>query len=120
MAGPPIHPALPEVIERLAPLERRAGSAGEAEAADYIGQRLRAAGCEANVEPAEFHDGYAKLVGALAAISAGAGLVSLSERGRPAGGQAAPPARPEAWRPRSQGSESPMTSRTPTGSCAGD
>jgi hypothetical protein len=88
MAGPPIHPALPEVIERLAPLERRAGSAGEAEAADYIGQRLRAAGCEANVEPAEFHDGYAKLVGALAAISAGAGLVSLSERGRLAGGLA--------------------------------
>jgi Zn-dependent M28 family amino/carboxypeptidase len=89
MASPSIHPALPEVIEQLAPLERRPGSPGEAQAAAWIAQRLRDAGCEAGVEDAEFHDGYARPIGALAAITTLAGVVSLRERGRLAGGLAA-------------------------------
>ena len=89
MATPSIHPALPEVIEQLAPLERRPGSIGEAQAATWIAQRLREAGCDAEVEDAEFHDGYAKPIGALAAVTTLAGVVSLHERGRLAGGVAA-------------------------------
>ncbi len=89
MPTPPIHPALREVIEQLAPLERRPGSAGEAKAADWIAQRLREAGCDANVEPAEFYDGYAKPIGVLTATTTLAGLLALRERGRLAGGLAA-------------------------------
>jgi hypothetical protein len=86
MARPPIHPALAEVIERLSPLERRAGSEGEAQAAAWLAERLRDAGSDARVEEAEFHDGYAKLIGALAAVTAVAGLVALrGGRGRLAG-----------------------------------
>lgn len=86
MAPPTIHPALREVIERLARLERPPGSAGEAEAAAWIAERLRDAGCEAEVEPATYHDGYAKPIGMLAAISTLAGLVALRRRGRLVGG----------------------------------
>jgi hypothetical protein len=86
MVSPTIHPALREVIEQLAPLERAPGSAGEAEAAAWIAQRLRDAGCQAEVEPAEYHDGYAKPIGTLAAITTLAGLVALKRRGRLAGG----------------------------------
>jgi hypothetical protein len=77
MATPTIHPALREVIEQLAPLERRAGSPGEAEAAAWIAQRLREAGCEAEIEAAEFHDGYTRPIGTLAAISALSGLAAM-------------------------------------------
>jgi hypothetical protein len=88
MVRPPIHPALPEVLERLAPLERRAGSEGEAQAAAWLAERLLAAGSDARVEEAEFHDGYAKPIGALAAVTAAAGLVALGggRRRRLAGG----------------------------------
>ena len=86
MALPTIHPALREVIEQLAPLERAPGSAGEAEAAAWIAQRLREAGSDANVEAAQYHDGYARPIGALTAITAIAGLVSMRRRGRLAGG----------------------------------
>jgi Zn-dependent M28 family amino/carboxypeptidase len=91
MVSPPIPPALREVIEQLAPLERRPGSPGEAEAAAWIAQRLQMAGCDAQVEDAEFHDGYAKPIGALAAVTVLAGLLALRERGRTrvAGGLAA-------------------------------
>jgi hypothetical protein len=86
MATPTIHPALREVIEQLAPLERAPGSAGEAEAAAWIAERLRATGCEVQVEPAEYHDGYAKPIGTLAAIATLAGALALKRRGRLAGG----------------------------------
>ncbi len=89
MSTPAIHPALREVIEQLAPLERSPGSPGEAQAAEWIAQRLRAVGCDAHVEPAEFHDGYAKPIGALTAMTTLAGLLALSRRGRVAGGLAA-------------------------------
>jgi hypothetical protein len=86
MATPTIHPALREVIEQLAQLVRAPGSPGEAEAAAWIAQRLRDAGCEANIEPAEYHDGYAKPIGALAALTVLAGLLALGKRGRLPGG----------------------------------
>src|ERR1700722_13759946 len=91
MLRPPIHPALPEVIERLAPLERRAGSDGEAQAAAWLAERLLAAGADATVEEAEFQDGYAKPIGGLAAVTALAGLTALAggRRGRRTGGLAA-------------------------------
>lgn len=81
-----IHPALREVIERLAQLERRPGSPGEAEAAAWIAQRLRDAGADAAVEAAQYHDGYAKPIGTLAAITALAGIAALRRRGRLVGG----------------------------------
>ncbi len=86
MALPTIHPALKEVIEHLAQFERSPGSAGEAQAADWIAARLRDAGCEAEVEPAEYHEGYAKPIGTLAAITTLAGVLALNRRGRLAGG----------------------------------
>ena len=89
MSAPAIHPALREVIEQLAPLERSPGSRGEAEAAEWIAQRLGAAGCDARVEPAEYHDGYARPIGALTAITTLAGLLALRRHGRVAGGLAA-------------------------------
>jgi Zn-dependent M28 family amino/carboxypeptidase len=90
MSRPPIHPALPEVIERLAQLERAPGSEGEAQAATWLAERLAAAGCvDARVEEAWFHDGYAKPIGALAAVTVVGGLAALTRRGRLAGGLAA-------------------------------
>ena len=55
-----MRPTLREVIETLAPLERRAGSAHEHEAAQWIARRLSAAGCDAEVQEERFHDGYAR------------------------------------------------------------
>jgi hypothetical protein len=86
---PPIHPALREVIERLAQVERGPGSQGEAAAADWLSERLKQAGCEVEVEPAEFYDGYMRPVGTLTAIASLAGLLALRRRGRVAGGLAA-------------------------------
>ena len=82
MTAPTIHPALAEVIERLAPLERAPGSAGEAEAAVWLAQRLRDAGCDADIEAAQYHDGYARPIGTLAALTTLAGLLALRRRGR--------------------------------------
>ena len=68
---------LREVVEALAPLERRAGSPGEERAARWLAARLSDAGCEAAVEAEKFLDGYAPLIGGLAAASAAAGLAGL-------------------------------------------
>ncbi|MDQ2761725.1 MAG: peptidase M28, partial [Actinomycetota bacterium] len=68
---------LREVIATLAPLERRAGSTGEQQAAQWIAQRLGAAGCEAQVEEECFLDGYAHVIGSLAGAGAIAGLSAL-------------------------------------------
>ncbi|MBN1528960.1 MAG: M28 family peptidase, partial [Thermoleophilaceae bacterium] len=68
-----------EVIEALAPLERRAGSEGERRAAEWIAARLRAAGARhARVEETTFLDGYAPLIGALCASAAAAGVAALA------------------------------------------
>jgi acetylornithine deacetylase/succinyl-diaminopimelate desuccinylase-like protein len=74
---------LREVIEQLAPLERRAGSPGEQQAAEWIAERLRQAGCEdAHVETAEFRDGYAKLHAGMHTVGTAAGVLALTKRGR--------------------------------------
>jgi acetylornithine deacetylase/succinyl-diaminopimelate desuccinylase-like protein len=56
-APTPVEPALREVVERLAGIDRAPGSAGEAAAADWIAERLRQAGCEAEIERAQYYDG---------------------------------------------------------------
>ena len=73
---------LREVIEALAPLERLAGSEDERRAAEWIAERLGAAGAEATVDEETFEDGYAGMIGSLAAIAAGSGLLAMSGRGR--------------------------------------
>lgn len=76
----PSEATLREVIDELAPLERRAGSAGEERAARWIAQRLKEAGCEAKIDEELFHDGYAKVIGTLASAGAVAGAAALSSR----------------------------------------
>ncbi|HTW11848.1 MAG TPA: M28 family peptidase [Solirubrobacteraceae bacterium] len=80
------HPALREVIERLAQIERGAGSPGEAAAADWLFERFKQAGCDTEVQRAEFYDGYARPNGTLTAAAALAGMVALRRRGRVVGG----------------------------------
>jgi Zn-dependent M28 family amino/carboxypeptidase len=80
---------LREVIEALAPLERRAGSPGEEHAARWLAERFEQAGCAVAVEEEQFHDGYARVIGSLAAAGAAAGALALNERTRALGGAAA-------------------------------
>jgi hypothetical protein len=79
---------LEEVVDALAPLERRAGSEGEERAARWIAERLGQAGCEAIVEEEPFLDGYARPIGMLAAGGALAAVAGLSRRWRKLGGVA--------------------------------
>jgi Peptidase family M28 len=85
-ANPPIHPALREVVERLAQIERGPGSQGEAAAADWLSERLKQAGCEVEVEPAQFYDGYMEPIGRLTAAAALGGLLAHRRGGRLLGG----------------------------------
>jgi hypothetical protein len=71
---------LREVVDALAPLERRAGSEGEERAARWIADRLSQVGCDADVQEAQFLDGYAKPIGSLARVSALAGAAALASR----------------------------------------
>ena len=81
---------LREVVETLAPLERRAGSDGEREAAEWIARRLREAGCDAAIQEERFHDGYARMMSTLSIASGLAGVAALtSRRARPAAGAVA-------------------------------
>jgi hypothetical protein len=80
---------LREVVEALAPLERRAGSPGEREAAQWIANRLEQAGCEVQVDEEQFYDGYANVIGSLAAAGAVAGVAALRNRTRALAGLAA-------------------------------
>jgi hypothetical protein len=83
-ADGPGEESLAEVIEALAPLDRRAGSDGERQAAEWIAARLTAAGCSAEVEPAQFWEGYPGLLGVLSGAGALAGLAALASKSRPA------------------------------------
>ncbi len=66
---------LREVVEALAPLERRAGTEGERRAAEWLADRLRTAGArDARVETVPFRDGYAKLMLPLNVAALAAGL----------------------------------------------
>jgi hypothetical protein len=71
---------LREVVEALAPMDRLAGSEGEREAAQWLADRLAAAGARVTIDEEEFLDGYAPLLSGLTAAGAAAGL--LASRGR--------------------------------------
>jgi Peptidase family M28 len=77
------------VVDTLAPLQRRAGSAGEEQAARWIAQRLEQVGCEVHVDEEQFLDGYARVIGTLAAAGALTGAAALRRRTRRAAGVAA-------------------------------
>jgi hypothetical protein len=80
---------LHEVLQSLAPLERRAGSAGEEQAARWIAQRLKRVGCEVQIDEEQFLDGYARVIGTLAAGGALMGAAALRPRARRTAGAAA-------------------------------
>jgi hypothetical protein len=82
-------PTLREVVHALAPLERRAGSPGEQQAAIWIAERLRQTGCEVQVDAEEFLTGYANLMMMLTGSGALAGIVALARGGRKVGGAVA-------------------------------
>lgn len=71
---------LEETVEALAGLERRAGSAGERAAAEWLAERLRQAGARVEIDEARFRAGYP---GALLPLGA-AGVVGAVQalRGR--------------------------------------
>ncbi len=75
-------PTLREVVEALCEFERGPGSAGEEDAARWLAHRLARVGCEAHVEEASFHEGYADLVGLLAATGALGGMIVRNARYR--------------------------------------
>jgi Zn-dependent M28 family amino/carboxypeptidase len=77
---------LQETVSELAAFERRAGSEGEHRAAQWIARRLRAAGCEAEVQETHFHAGYAGLMRGLSLAGCAAGVAALlARRLRPPG-----------------------------------
>lgn len=77
-------PTLREAVDALAPLERRAGSPAEEEAARWIAARLERAGCSVRIEEESFRDGYAPLLAALCAAGAAAGVAAFGRARRPA------------------------------------
>ena len=73
---------LREVVETLAPLDRLAGTEGERVAAEWLAQRLERAGAAAIVDEEEYLDGFAPLLGALAATGVAAGIAGAGGRAR--------------------------------------
>ncbi len=73
---------LRETIETLAPLDRTPGSVGEEQAAEWLAERLRAAGATTTIEPAAAATGYAKIIGSLCAAAAAGGLLALAGQRR--------------------------------------
>ncbi|MCU4182824.1 M28 family peptidase [Acidiferrimicrobium sp. IK] len=71
---------LREVTETLSPLKRRAGSADERRAAEWLAERLRRAGADAQVEAVGFYDGYAGELLPLAGIGLACGAYALTVR----------------------------------------
>jgi Peptidase family M28 len=86
---PEVFSTLREPVETLSPLERRAGSEGEHEAARWIAARLEQAGCTVTIDAEQFLDGYAPLLGGLSAAGALAGAAALGGRTRKAAAAAA-------------------------------
>jgi hypothetical protein len=76
----PAPETLREVVEALAAMHRPAGSDGERQAAEWLAQRLHAAGCRADVEEESYRDGYAAVMVTLAAASTVAGTGALVSR----------------------------------------
>lgn len=73
---------LREVVEALAPLEKRAGSEGERHAAEWLAERLTGAGARARIDQVTFRDGYALQLLPLGSAGALAGALALSGRAR--------------------------------------
>jgi Peptidase family M28 len=80
---------LRQVVDALAPIERAAGSPGEREAAEWLAERLRRAGCEVQIDEERYLPGYAREIGRLAAAGAAGGLLGLGRRTRRLGMAAA-------------------------------
>lgn len=73
---------LREVVERLAPIDRAAASAGEAEAATWLAGRLRDAGAErVEIEAATCRPGFAPMLAGASAAGAALGLAALRRPG---------------------------------------
>ena len=82
----PAEPVLREVVGALEGIERLAGSEGERQAAEWIAARLEAAGARATVDEETFRDGFAGMLGKLAAAaSVAGGGVAATGRFRAAG-----------------------------------
>jgi Peptidase family M28 len=75
---------LRETIEALAPIERRPTSPGEREAAEWIAERLRALGCEAQIEEERAYSNYARPMAAMMGMGAAAGMAALGRVRLPA------------------------------------
>lgn len=73
---------LRDVVTTLAALERRAGSDGEREAAQWLAVRLSEAGAPAQVETVQFRDGFARQMLPLGAAGAVSGALALGGRSR--------------------------------------
>jgi hypothetical protein len=73
---------LRETVEHLSTLERAPCSPGEREAAEWIADRLREAGCETRLEPEAVHGTFTWPLGLLAGIAAVGGLAALRGRRR--------------------------------------
>jgi Zn-dependent M28 family amino/carboxypeptidase len=72
---------LRDVVETLAPIERRPGSPGERQAAEWILGRFERAGCSsARIEEEQFLHGYAPLIGSLTGAGTLAGALALSSK----------------------------------------
>ncbi len=82
IAALPTEPAtMRDVVETLAPIERAAGEPGEQQAAEWIVERLSAAGARnARIETEQFYGGYPRLHAKLSAVGAVAGLAGLLTR----------------------------------------
>jgi hypothetical protein len=74
------HAAAREVIETLAPLERRSCSEGEREAAAWIARRLEAAGCEVEMEQETAYGRYMPTLAGLGLAGIAAALLTLAGR----------------------------------------
>lgn len=69
---------LREVVGRLAPIVRGPGSVGEAEAAAWLGDRLRTAGADdVQVEQVDYQPGFAPLIASALAVATGLGVAAL-------------------------------------------
>ena len=81
--------SLRSTVERLAAIERPPCSTGERDAAEWIAERLREAGCPARVELEPVHGSFYGPLGALAAIGVAGGLAVLAGWRRLGGAAAA-------------------------------
>jgi hypothetical protein len=73
---------LREVVETLAPLERRAGSQAERQAAEWIAERIERAGAPSRVEEERFYPGFARELLPLGVAGFAAGALAVSGRRR--------------------------------------